>query len=181
MPHPAGKVDVKHAHDKTTSRKVAAFIATLSDTRSKESDTSGAAIVALLQEHGHQVAGHEILREDAGPLGRSLETLLQRPDFDVLIATGGTGIAPRDVAYEVLAALYERPLPGFGELFRMLSYQEIASAAYLSRASAGVARGKVVFSLPGAQAAVRLAMQKLILPELTHLVNELHRVPGGER
>jgi molybdenum cofactor biosynthesis protein B len=156
------------------------FVATLSDTRDAHNDRSGALIRALLEEEGHVVAGTAIWREDAGTLRREIDTLLERADLDAVVLTGGTGIAPRDITFDLLAALYERPLPGFGELFRMLSYAEIGSAAYLSRASAGVARGKMIFSLPGSLGAVRLGMLKLVLPELGHVVAELHRTSGGD-
>ena len=171
---------MEHAHVSTSQRSVRVFVATLSDTRDAQSDRSGALIRTLLAENGHAVAGAAIWREDAGALRREIDTVLQRGDFDALVMTGGTGIAPRDVTFDLLAAMYERPLPGFGELFRMLSYEEIGSAAYLSRASAGVARGKVIFSLPGSLRAVRLGMQKLLLPELGHVVAELQRSPGGD-
>jgi molybdenum cofactor biosynthesis protein B len=170
---------MEHAHASTSQRSVRVFVATLSDTRDLQSDRSGALIRTLLAENGHAVAGAAIWREDAGTLRGEIDAVLQRSDFDALVMTGGTGIAPRDVTFDLLAALYERPLPGFGELFRMLSYEEIGSAAYLSRASAGVARGKVIFSLPGSLRAVRLGMQKLLLPELGHVVAELQRSPGG--
>jgi molybdenum cofactor biosynthesis protein B len=104
-----------------------------------------------------------------------LQTLLARADVEALIVNGGTGVARRDVTFDVVSALVEKPLPGFGELFRMLSYEEIGSAAMLSRAMAGAIGGKVVFSMPGSSAAVRLAMEKLILPELPHIVHELRK------
>ncbi len=108
-----------------------------------------------------------------------LATVLRDPIADALLVTGGTGVGPHDLAFTVLAHLYESTIPGFGELFRMLSYQEIGSAALLSRASAGIAHGKVIFSVPGSRGAVRLALDRLILPELAHLAGELRRPPGA--
>jgi molybdenum cofactor biosynthesis protein B len=173
---PGGGGDVStEEHRAAGPRQASIFILTLSDTRDAESDTSGGAIRAALEGAGHAIAGYRILREDPDRLGREIESVLGVPGYDVLIMNGGTGLAPRDLAHDTLAHLYERPLPGFGELFRSLSYAEIGSAAMLSRASAGVARGKLVFSIPGSRGAVRLALEKLILPELGHLLGEMRR------
>jgi len=163
------------AHRRTAPSRVAAYVVTLSDSRSAESDTTGALIRESLQAAGHALVGWCILREDPEILRPGLEQLLEQGECDVLIVNGGTGLAPRDQAYDVLSTLYEREIPGFGELFRALSFAEIGSAAMLSRASAGVARGKLLFSLPGSTGAARLALEKLILPELAHLVGELRR------
>jgi molybdenum cofactor biosynthesis protein B len=130
---------------------------------------------AALAGAGHIVSGPRIVREDPEALRRELQALVRTPNVDVVVITGGTGIAPRDRAYDVLSELYIRELPGFGELFRALSYAEIGSAALLSRASAGVVGDTLVFSVPGSRAAVELALEKLILPELGHLVGELRR------
>jgi molybdenum cofactor biosynthesis protein B len=165
-------------HRAAAPPRVTAFVLTLSDTRGEADDTSGAAIRSALEAAGHRVAGRRIVREDEDVLRRTLDELLGLEGCDVLVLNGGTGIAPRDRAYDVLASVYERPLPGFGELFRSLSYAEIGSAALLSRASAGVARGKLVLSIPGSGAAVRLALDRLILPEIGHLVGELRRGAG---
>jgi molybdenum cofactor biosynthesis protein B len=167
-------------HRAAGPRQASVFVLTLSDTRDAATDTSGAAIRAALEGAGHVIAGQRILREDPERLERDLESVLLTPGYDVLIVNGGTGIAPRDLAFDTLARLYERTLPGFGELFRSLSYAEIGSAAMLSRASAGVARGKLVFSIPGSRGAVRLALEKLILPELGHLLGELRRSRDGD-
>jgi molybdenum cofactor biosynthesis protein B len=167
-------------HRAAAPRRVSVFVVTLSDTRSEADDTSGDAIRAALQQAGHEVAGGRIVREDVPSLEDELADVLAHAACDAVIVNGGTGIAPRDHAYDVLARLYERPLPGFGELFRSLSYSEIGSAAMLSRASAGVAHGKIVFSVPGSRGAVRLALERLILPELGHLVGELRRPPERE-
>lgn len=163
------------AHQHRHSGPVVTWIATLSDSRNKRTDTGGASIARLLAAAGHEVLGTSILREDDTVLTTGLGELLDNPAIDVLLCTGGTGIAPRDRTFDVLQSLYEKTLPGFGELFRMLSWQEIGSAALASRASAGVARGKLIFSMPGSPAAIDLAMTRLVLPELAHLLGELHR------
>jgi molybdenum cofactor biosynthesis protein B len=162
-------------HRAAAPARIAIFGITFSDTRQESDDTSGAALRAAFAAAGHAIVGWRIVREDESEMRRALDAALGLPGCDVLVLTGGTGVAPRDRAYDVLATLYERPLPGFGELFRSLSFAEIGSAALLSRASAGVARGKLVFSIPGSRAAVRLALDRLILPEIGHLVGELRR------
>ena len=167
-------------HRAAAPERVSVYVVTLSDTRGVAEDTSGESIRAALEAAGHRVAGRRIVREDAEVVRRELDAVLGLPDYDVLVVNGGTGIAPRDLAYDVLSRLYERPVPGFGELFRSLSYAEIGSAAMLSRASAGVVRGKLVFSIPGSRGAVRLALERLILPELGHMVGELGRPAARE-
>jgi molybdenum cofactor biosynthesis protein B len=163
-------------HHAKAKRAVPCAIVTVSDTRTPETDASGTCIRALLEERGHRVASYVILPDDPGRIRAHLEELLALPVVDAVVVNGGTGLAPRDTTYEAIVALLDKRLDGFGELFRMLSYQQVGSAAMLSRAAAGVARGKVVFSLPGAPAAVELAMQKLVLPELGHIV---HLVTGA--
>jgi len=148
-------------------------VLTISDTRALETDVSGRAIVELLEEARHVVAKRQILRDDSKDVHDAV--LGQIGGVDAVITTGGTGITSRDSTYEAIASLLEKRLDGFGELFRALSYQEIGSAAMLSRATAGVARGTAIFMLPGAENAVRLAMTKLILPELGHVIRELRR------
>jgi molybdenum cofactor biosynthesis protein B len=167
-------------HRDRSARQASVWIATLSDTRTPQSDHGGAAIRSFLEAASHRVIGASILREDKTSLSVELRKIVAKPKVDVLICTGGTGIAPRDLAYEALQQLYERVLPGFGELFRMLSWQEIGSAALLSRASAGICGSVLIFSLPGSLAAIELAMQQLILPEMQHLLGELDRrnAPG---
>ena len=148
-------------------------VLTISDTRALETDVSGRAIVELLEEARHVVAKRQILRDDPKDVHDAV--LGQIGGVDAVITTGGTGITSRDSTYEAIASLLEKRLDGFGELFRALSYQEIGSAAMLSRATAGIAYKTVVFVLPGSENAVRLAMTKLIVPELGHLVHELHK------
>jgi molybdenum cofactor biosynthesis protein B len=149
-------------------------VVTLSDSRSPANDRTGDTIVALLEAAGHSVAGRELVREDPPAIRAVLEAALVGP-AQAVILNGGTGIAPRDSTPEIVAPLLERELPGFGELFRQLSFQEIGAAAMLSRALAGVAHGKLLFALPGSETACRLALEQLILPELGHLVGELRK------
>ena len=161
----------QHPHHQAKTRPAVCAIVTVSDTRTPESDASGVCIRALLEEAGHRVLSYAILPDDPGRIRAHLEELFGVPGLDAVIVNGGTGLAPRDTTYEAITGLLEKRLDGFGELFRMISYQQVGAAAMLSRAVAGVARGKIVVSLPGAPAAVELAMQKLLLPELGHLVH----------
>jgi molybdenum cofactor biosynthesis protein B len=147
-------------------------VITVSDTRSLADDTGGALVCELLEAGGHRVALRELVKDDAGAIRAALERMLASADCAAVVLTGGTGIAPRDVTPEAVAPVLERELPGFGELFRQLSFAEIGSAALLSRAFGGLARGKPIFALPGSRAAVRLALERLILPELGHLASE---------
>ena len=151
---------------------VACFVLTVSDTRTPDTDTSGRAIRDLLAAAGHTIAGHAIVRDEPAQVR---DRVMQECDSgtQVIIATGGTGITSRDGTYEAIAGLLEKRLDGFGELFRMLSFGEIGSAAMMSRAVAGTVRGRVIFVLPGSEHAVRLAMTRLILPELTHVVQQV--------
>jgi molybdopterin adenylyltransferase len=160
-------------HRKTAIASVRCAVFTVSDTRAPETDVSGRTIVELLEAAGHTVAKRQILRDDPKDVHEAV--LGQVGGVDAIITTGGTGITSRDSTYEAIADLLEKRLDGFGELFRVLSYEEIGSAAMLTRACAGVARGTVIFMLPGSENAVRLAMTKLILPELGHVVRELRR------
>lgn len=156
-------------------RTVTAAIVTVSDTRTPETDHSGQLMRRLLEEQGHQVQFTAILKDEPASLLDLLEQLSTRQSVQVVLFNGGTGISRRDSTYEVIAHVLEKRLDGFGELFRMLSYQEIGAAAMLSRATAGVYRGMILFCTPGSTKAVQLAMEKLILPELSHLVWELSR------
>lgn len=149
------------------------FVVTISDTRTESNDTSGDAIVELLEAGGHELAGRRLVRDDPPAVREAVAA--GAASAAVVITTGGTGITSRDSTYEAIAALLEKRLDGFGELFRMLSYQEVGSAAMMSRACAGTIGRSVVFALPGSENAVRLAMTKLILPEMGHIVRELRR------
>ena len=162
-------------HKATSPASVRCFVLTISDTRTPDNDTSGQAIAQLLERGGHQVADRAIVRDDPDAIRAILRDQLDAASTQVIITTGGTGITSRDSTYEVVGSLLEKRLEGFGELFRVLSYEEIGPAAMLSRACAGTARGKIIVSLPGSENAVRLAMNKLLLPELGHLVRELSR------
>ena len=163
-------------HRKTAVTGVRCAVLTVSDTRALETDVSGRAIVELLEGAGHIVAKRQILRDEPKDVHEAV--LGQVGGVDAIITTGGTGISSRDSTYEAITGLLEKRLDGFGELFRALSYAEIGSAAMLSRACAGVARGTIIFLLPGAENAVRLAMTKLILPELRHLIGQLRSTPS---
>ena len=165
----------RHHHRRAAPERVAACVVTVSDKRTLETDTGGARAAELLSAAGHSVVAREIVRDDAAAIAGALRAALASDGVDAVILTGGTGVAPRDVTPEAVLPLLERVVPGFGELFRMLSYQEIGSAALLSRALAGLARGRVVFALPGSRGAVQLAMEKLVLPELGHLLGEARK------
>lgn len=152
-------------------------VITVSDTRSLEDDTGGDLIVEQLAGAGHPVARRVLVTDDVGAIRGALQAALAAPAIRTVIVTGGTGVAPRDVTPEAVRPLLERELPGFGELFRALSYKEIGAAALLSRALAGLCGSKVVFVLPGSRAALRLALEKLILPEIGHLAGESSKTP----
>ena len=151
------------------------FVLTVSDTRTRETDASGAAIEQLLEEAGHVVIARRLAPDEPAEVQRVIRQQLASEEAQVVILTGGTGITSRDTTYEAVSSMLQKRLDGFGELFRMLSYQEIGSAAMLSRASAGIAGGKILFVLPGSEHAVRLAMTKLVIPELGHLLREVNR------
>lgn len=160
-------------HRKASVKGVRCAILTISDTRTLDNDTSGTAIAHLLEAAGHVVAGRQILRDEPEEVRAAIEADLGA--VDAIVTTGGTGITSRDSTYEAVAGLLEKRLDGFGELFRTLSYEEIGSAAMLTRATAGIAKGTAIFLLPGSEHAVRLAMTKLIVPELGHVIRELRR------
>ena len=159
-------------HKATAPSSVRCFVLTISDTRVAATDTGGRAIVELLEANGHQVSGRAIVRDDPDAIRGAIERQLSDAAAQVIITTGGTGITSRDSTYEAISGLLQKKLDGFGELFRMLSYQEIGSAAMMSRACAGLVAGRIVIALPGSEAAVRLACEKLIVPELGHLIQQ---------
>jgi molybdenum cofactor biosynthesis protein B len=150
-------------------------VVTLSDTRTESTDKSGARIKELLTEQKHIVAAYSVIPDEPAKLEELLKRALSQPDIDVILTNGGTGISKRDQTISVIEKIITQPLPGFGELFRMLSYEQIASGAMLSRAVAGIVNGKAIFAMPGSPKAVELAMSKLILPELKHLLMELRK------
>ena len=164
------RTDVEHR--KVAPQWVRCFVITVSDTRTEETDASGRAIADLLAAAGHALLGRAIVKDDPLLVRNAVERQLASVDVQVIITTGGTGISSRDSTFEAVGALFEKRLDGFGELFRMLSFEQIGPAAMMSRASAGLAAGKIVVSLPGSEAAVRLAMERLLLPELGHLVQQ---------
>ncbi len=159
-------------HKAAAPARVRVFVLTVSDTRTDDTDTSGFAICELLKDAGHQVAGKAIEKDEPARVAELVRQQAAIADVDAIITTGGTGLTSRDSTFEAIDALLTKRLPGFGELFRMLSYEEIGSAAMLSRACAGTIGQVVVISLPGSEKAVRLAMSKLVIPELAHLVQQ---------
>ncbi len=168
-----------HAHRQQEARAVATVVITVSDTRTLETDTGGALVVEFLEGAGHSVAGREIVADERESIQAALGAALAQDGVQAVILTGGTGVAPRDVTPESVEPLLERTVPGFGELFRWLSYEDIGSAALLSRALAGLSHDRVVFVIPGSRGAVRLAMEKLILPEIGHLSAEAVKRPAA--
>lgn len=157
-------------HKGKAHRTVRCAVITLSDTRTEETDTSGKRIKDLLAEQGQPVVAYRILKDEPEQITAVVQALLAQPEVDAIITSGGTGIAPRDSTFEAIQGLLEKEISGFGEMFRMLSYEDIGAAAMLTRATAGVANGKVVISLPGSTGAVELGMTKLVLPELGHMM-----------
>ena len=162
-------------HRRSAPRSVACFVLTVSDTRTPATDTSGDAVARLLIDNGHTVMGRAILRDEPDQVLRAIQSQLAADGVDAILTTGGTGVSRRDSTHEAVTALFDKRLDGFGELFRMLSFEEIGAAAMLSRATAGIASGRAIFVLPGSESAVRLAMTRLILPELGHIVSELSK------
>ncbi|HSE95922.1 MAG TPA: MogA/MoaB family molybdenum cofactor biosynthesis protein [Methylomirabilota bacterium] len=162
-------------HKAQAPRAIRCMVCTVSDSKTSETDESGRVLRALLTGAGHEVVGYQIVRDEPSQVHGVIHTACTNPTVQTVLFTGGTGITSRDQTFEAIDALLEKRLPGFGELFRMLSYQEIGSAAMLSRAQAGVRAGRLIFSLPGSPAACRLALERLILPELGHLIRELGR------
>jgi molybdenum cofactor biosynthesis protein B len=154
---------------------VGCFVLTVSDTRTPETDTGGTVIRELLTGAGHTVVGFQIVRDEPVEVARLVRQACADPRVQVVILTGGTGITTRDSTLEAVEALLDKRLPGFGELFRVLSYEQVGPAAMLSRAQMGVHARRIVVSLPGSPNACRLALEKLLLPELGHLVREVGR------
>lgn len=166
-----------HSHEEhrsTAPDRLLCAVLTVSDTRTQENDTSGQLLWSQLEAAGHDVVEHRILKDDPGPLVAAVDELVAR-GIHAIVLTGGTGITSRDGTYEALSALVDKQIDGFGEIFRYLSYQEIGAAAVMSRAFAGVYRRALIVSLPGSQDACRLALEKLLLPEIRHMVRECRR------
>ena len=149
------------------------MVITCSDTRTPDTDTSGQLIQKLLKEQGHTVVAYHLVKDEPSKIKAKIKAAVTNKKIQAIIINGGTGISRRDSTFEAVDAMLEKRLDGFGEVFRYLTYQEIGSPAIMSRATAGIIKGRVLFSTPGSENAVRLAMEKLILPELGHLVKEL--------
>src|SRR6184192_35255 len=163
-----------HQEHKTgLPESIGCMVITCSDSRTVETDTSGAAIMEMLKEGGHRVAAYHLVKDEPGAITDLIKQGAKDPAVQAIIINGGTGISRRDSTFEAVDGMLEKRLEGFGEVFRYLTYQEIGSPAIMSRATAGIIKGRVLFSTPGSENAVRLAMEKLILPELGHLIKEL--------
>lgn len=162
-------------HREASPEKLSVAVLTISDTRTPETDTGGNVIVELMQGAGHEIAYRQIVEDDAPRIQETLEGFLFDPRVDAVITTGGTGISARDTTYEVVSRMIDKKLDGFGEIFRMLSYEEIGAAAMLSRAVAGASGPKFLACLPGSTNAVRLAVERLLVPEMPHVVFELRK------
>lgn len=179
MHHPPGEQfhqsQSTEAHRAAATDGVGFAVLTVSDTRTRDDDTSGRLIREHLDFRGHDLRGYEIVPDEEFRIRAVMEEWLDNSAIDAIIVNGGTGIAGRDVTYPTISSLIEKEMPGFGEIFRMLSWQEVGAASMLSRATAGVCHNTVIFSLPGSANAVRLALEKLIGPELGHVVHEIKK------
>lgn len=162
-------------HKEHAPPRVRVFVVTVSDSRTEETDTSGRAARELVEAAGHVVAGYRIVKDEPHEVAAIIRRIADERIADVVVTSGGTGITTRDSTYEAVASLLDKRLDGFGEIFRMLSFAEIGSAAMMSRAVGGVHKGVAIFALPGSTGAVKLALERLIIPELGHLVFESHR------
>ncbi len=165
-------------HRKEAPSSLGVAVITVSDTRTMDTDKSGPLIESYLVDGGHHSLGRFIVPDDPDLIRAAIEVALESKLCDVVILTGGTGLSPRDRTPEAVEALCDRMLGGYGELFRMLSWEEIGAAAMLSRALAGVKEGRLIVATPGSTGAVRLAMEKLLLPEMGHIIRELRKVEG---
>jgi len=163
-------------HRKTSPENTSCAVITVSDTRTKDTDKSGKLMIDLLETSNHQVNFYEIVQDDKQRIQNAVKQATQQENIEAILINGGTGISMRDVTIESIEPLFDKELPGFGELFRYLSYElDIGSASMLSRATCGVVNNRIVFSTPGSSGAVKLAMEKLILPELGHAVREIKK------
>lgn len=171
MPSPSSDAHRQAARDQTAR----CAVLTISDTRTPATDSGGDVIASALGAAGHAISARAIVRDEPPAIDAQVRAWLAEPTIQAVLSTGGTGIARRDTTIEVIGKLIERPIPGFGELFRMLSYEEVGAAAMLSRALGGLAGNAVIFCMPGSPNAVRLAMERLIIPELPHLLWERGR------
>ncbi|GAB1420930.1 MogA/MoaB family molybdenum cofactor biosynthesis protein [Anaerolineales bacterium] len=162
-------------HDLAGQESIAIALVTVSDTRTPATDKNYAYLESRLQELGHQIVEYLIVKDEADQIEQTLDLITDHTNAQLILFNGGTGLSPRDTTYDVISRKLEKTLPGFGEIFRMLSYEEIGAAAILSRATAGVYKSVFVVSMPGSPNAVKMAMENLIIPEINHLVWELNR------
>ncbi len=162
-------------HKQKAPQSVSCAVLTISDTRTERDDESGRLIKQKLGENGHRVMSYSILRNEADSIEKKIYELLGHEELQVIITSGGTGASHRDITVETISPILEKKLDGFGELFRSLTYQEIGTVSIMSRAIAGVVEGKVILCLPGSLGAANLAMDKIILPEIGHMVREATR------
>lgn len=168
-----------HQHKAHAPRRLRVAVITVSDTRTAGTDESGALLRKLLDGAGHAVTGMAVVKDDRAAIADALKAALAS-EAQAVVLNGGTGVSPRDVTIETVEPMLDKRLPGFGELFRAFSFQQVGSAALLTRATAGIAQGKPVFALPGSPAAVQLAMERLVLPELGHVAGEAVKGTGRE-
>jgi len=164
-----------HEHKHKSPVSVTCAVIIISGSRTEQNDESGKLITQLLEKNGHKVTSFSILKNDADSILKNIDQLLEDESLGVIITSGGTGASHLDITVETVTPILDKKLDGFGELFRFLTYQEIGSGSIMSRAMAGVIKGRVIISLPGSLEAVRLAMEKIILPEIGHLVREASR------
>jgi molybdenum cofactor biosynthesis protein B len=162
-------------HKEKSPRSVTCAVLTISDSRTEQDDESGKLLKEMLSQNGHRVLAYAVLKNDADSIKRKTEELLKLTELQVIITSGGTGISHRDITIETMLPVLEKKVDGFGELFRFLSHQEIGTGSIMSRAMAGVVQGKVIICLPGSLGAVTLALDKIILPEIGHMVRETMR------
>ena len=166
-------------HEKAAAAKLRLGIMSFSDTRSEAEDRSGAILKEVLAAGGHEIVSYQVVREEPVLMKKALFDWLQRQDIDAIITSGGTGLTDRDGTIEVARSFFTKELDGFGEIFRLISYQQIGAAAMLSRATAGLAGGKMLVCLPGSSRGVKLAATRLLLPQLPHMVWEINRQKAG--
>jgi molybdopterin adenylyltransferase len=167
-----------HAHEEHKAHAphcVTCVVITCSDTRTSQTDTSGQLMMRLLKEHGHDLAGYHVIKDDPAQIRSVIEEAAAHDAVQAILVNGGTGISKRDSTFEAVDSMLEKRLVGFGEIFRYLTYKDIGSSAIMTRATAGVFRGRIIFSTPGSEGAVRLAMESLILPELGHIIQQLNK------
>jgi molybdenum cofactor biosynthesis protein B len=168
-------MDVPEEHRRLSPHRLGFAVITVSDSRTPKNDVGGDTIREMAAAAGHRVLGADLVPDETAAIRQAVEAMLSREGVDVLVLTGGTGFSPRDRTVAAVSPLFERPIEGFGELFRMLSYEQVGAAAMLSRATAGLVGDKALFLLPGSPGAVALAMEKLILPEAAHLLGQARR------